>query len=67
MTTKTLVKKIEELEKEIKEIKMPKEVLGKLFVDEKILEKAKRALFNFDIEKYVKNEEIKGAYSKTIW
>lgn len=59
MTTETLIKKIEKLEKELKEIKMPKEILGKVFVDEKILEKAKKAFFNFDIEKFVKKKELK--------
>lgn len=59
MTTKTLEKKVEKLEKELKEIKMPKKILGKIYVDEKLLEKAKKALFKFDIEKYVKKEELK--------
>ena len=59
MNTKTLTKKIEKLEKELKEIKMPKKVLGKIFVDEKLLEKAKKALFNFDIEKFVKKKDLK--------
>jgi len=53
MTTKTLIKKVEKLEKELREIKMPKKILGKVFVDEKILEDAKKALFDFDIEKFV--------------
>ena len=59
MTTETLIRKIEKLEKELKEIKMPKKILGKVFVDEKILEKAKRALFDFDIEKFIKKGELK--------
>jgi len=59
MNTKTLTKKIEKLEKELEEIKMPKKILGKIFVDEKILEKAKKALFNFDIEKFVKKKDLK--------
>lgn len=59
MTTKTLIEKIEKLEKEIKEIKMPKKILGKIFVNEKILKKAKKALFDFDIEKFVKKKELK--------
>lgn len=59
MTTKTLIEKVEKLEKELKEIKMPKKILGKVYVDEKLLEKAKKALFKFDIEKYVKKEELK--------
>jgi len=59
MTTKTLIQKVEKLEKELREIKMPKKILGKVFVDEKILEKAKRALFDFDIEKFIKKGELK--------
>ena len=59
MNTKTLTKKIEKLEKELEEIKMQKKILGKIFVDEKILEKAKKALFNFDIEKFVKKKDLK--------
>ena len=59
MNTKTLTKKIEKLEKELEEIKMPKKILGKIFVDEKILEKAKKALFNFDIEKFVTKKNLK--------
>lgn len=59
MTTKTLIKKIEKLEKELKEIKMPKKILGKVFVDKKLLEKAKKALFDFDIEKFVTKKDLK--------
>jgi hypothetical protein len=59
MTTETLIKKVEKLEKELKEIKMPKKVLGKIFVDKKLLEKAKKALFNFDIEKFVTKKDLK--------
>jgi len=59
MITKTLIKKVEKLEKKLKEIKMPKKVLGKIFVDEKLLEKAKKALFNFDIEKFVTKKNLK--------
>jgi hypothetical protein len=59
MITKTLIKKIEKLEKELKEIKMPKKVLGKIFVDKKLLEKVKKALFNFDIEKFVTKKDLK--------
>jgi len=58
MTTKTLAEKIKKLEKELKKIKKPKKILGKIFVDEKILEKAKRALFDFDIEKFVKKKNL---------
>jgi len=59
MTLETLIKKVEKLEKELKEIKMPKKVLGKIFVDKKFLEKAKKALFNFDIEKFVTKKDLK--------
>lgn len=59
MTTKTIEAKIEKLEKELKEIKMPKKILGKVYVDEKLLEKAKKALFKFDIEKFVTQEDLK--------
>lgn len=59
MTTKALIEKIEKLEKKFKKIKIPKKVLGKVYVDEKILEKAKKALFNFDIENFVKKKELK--------
>jgi hypothetical protein len=59
MTTETLIKKVEKLEKELKEIKMPKKILGKVFVDKKLLEKAKKALFNFDIEKFVTKKDLK--------
>jgi uncharacterized protein (UPF0335 family) len=59
MTLETLIKRVEKLEKELKEIKMPKKVLGKIFVDKKLLEKAKKALFNFDIEKFVTKKDLK--------
>jgi uncharacterized protein (UPF0335 family) len=59
MTLETLIKKVEKLEKELKEIKMPKKVLGKIFVDKKLLEKAKKALFDFDIEKFVNKKDLK--------
>jgi hypothetical protein len=59
MTTQLLLEKIKKLEKELKEIKMPQKILGKVFVDEKILKKAKKALFDFDIEKFVKKKELK--------
>jgi hypothetical protein len=59
MITKTLIKKIEKLEKKLKEIKMPKRVLGKIFVDKKLLEKVKKALFDFDIEKFVTKKDLK--------
>jgi hypothetical protein len=59
MTTQALLEKIKKLEKELKEIKTPKKFLGKVFVDEKLLEEAKKALFNFDIEKFIKKKELK--------
>jgi hypothetical protein len=59
MTTQALLEKIKKLEKELKEIKTPQKFLGKVFVDEKILEEAKKALFNFDIEKFIKKKELK--------
>jgi uncharacterized protein (UPF0335 family) len=59
MTLDALIKKVEKLEKELKEIKMPKKVLGKIFVDKKLLEKAKKALFDFDIEKFVTKKDLK--------
>jgi hypothetical protein len=59
MTTQLLLEKIKKLEKELKEIKMPQKILGKVFVDEEILKKAKKALFDFDIEKFVKKKELK--------
>jgi len=59
MTTQLLLEKIKKLEKELKEIKMSQKILGKVFVDEEILKKAKKALFDFDIEKFVKKKELK--------
>jgi hypothetical protein len=59
MTTQALLEKIKKLEKELKEIKTPQKFLGKVFVDEKLLEEAKKALFNFDIEKFIKKKELK--------
>lgn len=59
MTTQTIIKKIEKLERELKELKKPKSILGKLYVDSDILKQASKALFDFDIEKFVTKKDIK--------
>ena len=59
MITQTLIKKVERLEKELKELKKPKSILGKLYVDSEILKQASKALFDFDIEKFVTKKDIK--------
>lgn len=59
MTTQTLIKKIEKVEQELAELKKPKSILGKLYVDEKILKQASKAIFDFDIEKFVSKKDLK--------
>ncbi|MBU4298816.1 hypothetical protein KJ636_02140 [Patescibacteria group bacterium] len=59
MTTQMLVKKIEKIEKELVELKQPKSISGKIFVDFEILKTAKKALFDFDIEKFVSKKDLK--------
>ena len=54
-----LVKKIEKIEKELVELKQPKSISGKIFVDFEILKTAKKALFDFDIEKFVSKKDLK--------
>jgi chaperonin cofactor prefoldin len=59
MSTQTLIQKIDKIEKELKEIKKPKSILGKIYVDSEILEQASKALFDFDIEKFVSKKDLK--------
>ncbi len=59
MANQTLVKKIGRIEKELKELKKPKSILGKVYVDSEILKKAKKALFDFDIEKFISKKDLK--------
>ncbi|TSC75428.1 MAG: hypothetical protein G01um101430_270 [Parcubacteria group bacterium Gr01-1014_30] len=59
MTTQALTQKIEKLEKEILLLKEPKSILAKVHVDEELVQKAKKALFNFDIEKFVSKKDLK--------
>lgn len=62
MTTKTftpLARKIEHIEKILSELKKPKSIFGKIYVDEKILKQANKALFDFDIEKFVTKKDLK--------
>jgi len=59
MTNQALVRKIDKIEKELLELKKPKGILGKLFVDKEILEKAKKAVFDFDIENLVSKKDLK--------
>ena len=37
MTTQTLIKKIEKVEKELTILKKPKNILGKIYVDSKVI------------------------------
>jgi hypothetical protein len=61
MTTSTreLIKKIKKIEKELKILKEPHSILGKMNVDETIIKHASQALFDFDIEKYVTKKDLK--------
>ncbi len=59
MNHQTLIKKIEKIEKELTEFKKPKSVLGKIYVDPKTLKQAVKALFDFDIEKFVSKKDLK--------
>ncbi len=54
-----LAQKIEHIEKILSEIKKPKSILGKIYVDEKILKQTSRALFDFDIEKFITKKDLK--------
>jgi len=42
MEKEILVERIKKIEKELIELKKPKSILGKIFVDKKILDKAKK-------------------------
>ncbi len=59
MTTQTLIKKIEKIEKELSEFKQPKSILGKIYIDSEIFKKASKALFDFDIEKFISKKDLK--------
>jgi hypothetical protein len=59
MEKEILVERIKKIEKELIELKKPKSILGKIFVDKKILDKAKKALFDFDIERFVTKNDLK--------
>jgi len=59
MSTQILIKKIKKLEKEINRLKQPKSVLVKMKVDNKVITEAKKALFDFDIEKFVSKKDLK--------
>ena len=59
MTTQTLIKKIEKIEKELNILKQPKNILGKIYVDSKTIKQASKALFDFDIEKFVSKKDLK--------
>lgn len=39
-------------------MKKPKNILGKVRVDDKVIKQAKKALFNFDIEKYISKKDL---------
>ena len=54
----TIIKRIEGIEQELKEMKRPKSILGKLTVNSKLIKKASKALFDFDIEKFVTKRDL---------
>jgi hypothetical protein len=58
MTVQTLAKKVSLLEKKIISLEMPSSVLVKLFVDEEVIDKAKKAVFDFDIDKFVSAKDL---------
>lgn len=59
MSTQTLIEKIEKIEQELTNFKKPKQVLGKIYIDQEILKKAKKAIFDFDIEKFITKKDLK--------
>jgi len=59
MTTQTILKKIEKIEQELTQLQQPKSILGKFEVDSATLKKASKALFDFDIEKFVTKKDLK--------
>lgn len=59
MTTQALIKKITKIEKDLAGLIQPKDIFGKMQVDEEILKKAKKAIFDFDIEKFVSKKDVK--------
>jgi|GEM_PF-5034137 hypothetical protein len=59
MSTQTLTKKIETIEKELKKLAQPKSIIPKMYVDEHLLQHASKAIFDFDIEKYVTPQDVK--------
>lgn len=58
MTIQAIIKKIEKIEQEMQQLKQPKSILGKIAVDSKVIKKASKALFDFDIEKFVTKRDI---------
>lgn len=54
----TIIKKIEKIEHELQQLKQPKSILGKITVDSKVIKKASKALFDFDIEKFVTKRDL---------
>ncbi len=59
MATDTLIiKKIEALEQKFAEFAKPKSILGKMKVDDAVLQQAAKAPFDFDIEKYVSKKDV---------
>ena len=59
MATKELLKKVERLEKEVAELKKPRNILGKIYVDGNVLKQAAKAPFDFDIEAFVSKKDLK--------
>jgi len=59
MTMQTIIEKIEKIEQELQQLKQPKSILGKVFVDSTLVKKAKEAIFDFDIEKFVTKKDLK--------
>ena len=58
MTTQAIIEKIEKIGQEMQQLKQPKSILGKVFVDSTVVKKAKKAIFDFDIEKFVTKRDL---------
>jgi hypothetical protein len=54
-----ILKKIEKIEQQLAQLQQPKNILGKLKVDSKTIQKASKAIFDFDIEKFVTKKDLK--------
>ncbi|MDI6767831.1 MAG: hypothetical protein QME52_13505 [Bacteroidota bacterium] len=59
MTIETLNKRVKKIEKELRLLKQSKMVFTKVRVDEALLLQVKKACFDFDVERFVTQNDLK--------